>query len=628
MESESHPLSHAPRRRRQRGAAALVVVLALFAIALALSLLLLGYGDQGMRHSSAMSEDATLHFLAVSGVNHAFAEVKDQTDYDGDGHFGAVGVATPAVLRDPENRPIGEYQAYVVNVAGDPAVDAPVYRIRVRVAQPSFANPLRWQTAEAAIGWVPDFALLNNLAAISVAGPLAANPDLADWNSSGFRVSGGDYPALIFTDPTARDNFLADGTIRNGWFSNGLDSKITGAPNVEIERPGLTPDRYEAPILLSEEAAFTAEMLNDYRDALRRHAQDLVYATEVGSGSTAGVAVDYTTATANGVVVLHDHPDVKDGAGTNKPRITSNLSLGTANVNSKVVLIDTSKFHQGHENMTSNHGDSGAGAATITGAGDLVILHPIGSRTDNTNGKMFNLNWTGNVYVIGYPVDRSTGAGNNARTDNLLYLSRADWNIQGNLMLLTAGDTEASLEARGSANGAHLNVDGGLLIFAEASGREAEIDIESQASMTVNGIVGVYGSRIEIENANNTTTDMVINGTLALGFPTDSTRTDDLKLQVRGNAQFNFDLGRVEDAAASLADLQAELDLSGSQLRSVDFRIRGMITRGAMMSGTAALAANSTSRWQLYASELSGLTSGDEPRGVDFDLVRARSGQQ
>ena len=90
---------------------------------------------------------------------------------------------------------------------------------------------------------------------------------------------------------------------------------------------------------------------------------------------------------------MHRLDDVKDGAGTGRPRIVSDHDLGS----NKTVLIDTSMFYQGGDSATDNHDRS------LRGSGTLVIMHPIGSSTDNANGKQFNLDWDGDVFVVGYP---------------------------------------------------------------------------------------------------------------------------------------------------------------------------------------------------------------------------------
>lgn len=597
------------QRESERGAAALVVVISLFTLGLAIVTVSLSYNTANMQATGGAQEDCELQMLTMAAVNHAWAEIESQTDQDGDGVLGAIGVANPIGFSDSRGRAIGEYQAWVVNKAADPVNDPPQYVLHVRAAIPTMASARRRQAAEAQIQYTPNFVLSPNAGAINISGPLTSDPDLSDWNSPDFYIDGGNAPAIVFNDANARTNFTEDNSIDVDWFNNSLDTKINGTPLDTFNRPG-SPSTFDAPFVLTNQAAFTAEMLNDYRDALRGYAHGLIHATDSGSGSGAGVTVDYAGAAADGVVLVHELPTVKDGAGSGKPRIVTNHTFGDTS-NPQTVLIDTSKFHGGHESMTDNHGDSGAGR-TITGAGTLVILHPIGSKNDNTNGKMINLNWEGDVFVIGYPADRSTGVGTNASTDNLLYVSRADWNIDGNLVVLTAGSTEASLEVNGNggAGQASVVVNGSVMMFGEAGTNEAEIDIETGAYFEVNGFLGLYGSRIELENQSSTSTDFKVNGTMALGFPLDSTRNDDLRFKVRGRAQFTYNQANVEAAIESLAQLQSQIDLNNTDLDSLDFESHGMVSKN-------------TSNWDAWQLELADIIANGTEHGVDIALIEA-----
>lgn len=593
----------------QRGAAALVVVITLFTLGLAIVTVSLSYNTANMRATGGAQEDMDLQMLSMAAVNHAWAEIESQTDQDGDGVLGSLGLTTPLGFSDSRGRAIGEYQTWVVNKAVDPVNDPPQYVLHVRVAIPTLAAPRRRQAVEAQISYTPNFVLEPNAGAINISGPLTSDPDLSYWNSPDFYIDGGDSPAIVFNDPNSLQHFTEDNTIDVDWFNNSLDTKIDGTPLNTFDRPG-SPATFDAPFVLSSQAAFDSQMLNDYRDALRSYAQGLIHASDSGSGSSAGVTVDYSGAAADGVVVVHELATVKDGAGMGKPRIVTNHTFGDT-ANPQTVLLDTSKFYGGHESLTDNHGDSGAGR-TITGAGTLVILHPIGSKNDNTNGKMINLDWEGDVFVIGYPVDRSSGAGTNAATDNLLYVSRADWNIDGNLVVLTRGNTEASLEVNGNGGSgqASVVVNGSVLMFGEASTQEAEIDIETGAYFEVNGFVGLYGSRIELENQSSSSTDFKVNGTMALGFPTDSTRNDDLTFKVRGRAQFTYDQTKVEAAIDSLAQLQSQINLTNTDLDSLDFESHGMVSKN-------------TSNWEAWQLELADIIANGTEHGVDLALIEA-----
>lgn len=543
----------------EEGTASLAGVIGLSLISMGLALAMLTTNQGQVEHSRQSRELAIVRYTALAGANDALAEVRLGTDGVGNraGGLGRLGATAPVAYTDANGNQIGEYITYVVNKAVDKANDPPEYYIRVLAAVPSFAA--EQANAQGSRGFGMEFRLQSevtfslapNLGAISYSGPVDTW-QLNNWNNNGFNVDGGDYPAVVFTDQDAYDGFVD--IVEHNWDSGwGVSDNITGAP-MQTQAEGQATE-FEAPFSLQSEAAFSAETLNDYREALRDYAEGLAHVSGNTSGhkdTDWGTLNAATGELADGTILLHAHPDVKNGAGTNKPRITQDLSFGSAG-NEKTVVIDSSLFQGGSDQVTDNHG------RTITGAGNLIILHPIGSKTDNANGKQFNLNWEGNVIVVGYPDDTTSGVGNNSRTDNLLYISRADWNVDGNVILLSSGSTEASLEMRGTgADTANLTVNGSLLMFAEATGREAEIDIEANANMTVNGIVGVYGKRAELENQDGGTgTNWTINGTLAVGLPNNTTTS--AELQVEGAANFNFNLDNVNSATENLAELQAEL---------------------------------------------------------------------
>lgn len=545
-----------PDRERGTASLAAVIGLSLIGMGLALSMLTVNLGQvERSRNSRELTE---ARYVALAGANDALAEVRGDNDGTGDraDGLGALGLTNPIPYVNADGNTVGEYRSYAVNKAADPVNDAPDYYLRVLAAVPSFAAVAANQphaqayALEVRIQSEVTFALAPNLGAISYSGPVDSWA-LNNWSNTDFRITGGDYPAVVFTDEDAYDGFIdrVDSNWDSGW---DLESRVTGSPN-QTHLEG-TAAEFEAPFSLQNEAAFDADTLNDYRNALRDYAEGLAHVEGNTSGSkdTDWGSLDANGELSDGTIILHEHPDVKNGAGTNKPRITQDLTFGGSGVK-KTVVIDSSQFQGGSDSVTDNHD------RTITGEGTLVVLHPIGSKTDNANGKQFNLNWKGDVIVLGYPKDTTTGVGNNSRTDNLLYLSRADWNVEGNVILLSSGSTEASLEMRGTGSDtANLTVDGSLLLFAEATGREAEIDIEANANMTVNGIVGVYGKRAELENQDGGTgTNWTINGTLAVGLPGD--RTTSSELQVEGQADFNFNLDNVNAATENLAELQNDL---------------------------------------------------------------------
>jgi hypothetical protein len=176
---------------------------------------------------------------------------------------------------------------------------------------------------------------------------------------------------------------------------------------------------------------------------------------------------------------------------------------------------------------------------------------------------MFDLDWEGDVFVLGYPDDRSSGVGENSATDNLIFLSRAQWDIKGNVVVVTRGQTEASVEMEGasSSDASKLKVEGSLLIFGDANTEESELDIEKWAHVEVKGILGMYGASVEIEVQNSSNTSLKVDGTFATGLS--GTRTnDDFDFEATGDTTLKFDQGKVDDAVESLTELQSNLVFS------------------------------------------------------------------
>lgn len=570
---------------REQGTASLAGVIGLSLIAMGLALSSLTSNQGQVEHARQSRELAAARYVALAAANDALSEVRSDADGAGDraGGLGSLGLINPITFNDANGNAVGEYRTYVVNKAADIAVDPPLYYIRVLAAVPTFAAVTANQqgssgfSMEVRLTSEVTFSLAPNLGAISFSGPVNSWA-LNNWNNSGFSIDGGEYPAVVFTDQSAYDGFInqVDDNWSAGW---NLDGKISGAPN-STHQEG-TAKEFEAPFTLQNDAAFSAETLNDYRNALRSYAEGLAHVTPSGGSKTTDWgSMNASGELTDGTILLHAHPDVKNGAGANKPRITQDLTFGGGGVE-KTVVIDSSKFQGGGDFVTDNHGRK------ITGEGTLIILHPIGSKTDNANGKQFDLDWKGNVIVLGYPNDTTSGVGNNAPTDNLLYLSRADWNVEGNLIVLSSGSTEASLEMRGNgADTANLTVNGSLLMFAEATGREAEIDIEGNANMTVNGIVGIYGKRAELENQNGGTgTNWTINGTLAVGLP-DNGSTTSTELQVEGQANFNFNLDNVNAATENLAALQQSLVFQNEIPNGFTYAAQSWVTGDRSLYGT------------------------------------------
>ena len=569
----------------EQGSASLAGVVGLSLIAMGLALASLTNNQAQVGHSRQSRELAIARYVALAGTNDALSEVRTDTDGAGDraGGLGALGLNNPIPFNDANGNQVGEYVTYVVNKAAVPATDPPEYYIRSLAAVPTFAAVTANQqgaagfSMEVRLNSQAEFSLTPNLGAISFSGPIDSW-ELQNWGNSGFSIDGGDYPAVVFTDESAYDGFVnqIDDNWTAGW---NLDGKISGAPN-NTHLEGQAKE-FEAPVSLQAEATFDADTLNDYRNALRDFAEDKAHVSASGnSTSTDWGSLNAAGELSDGTILVHALAAVKDGAGSGKPKIVTDLSFGGPG-NEKTVVIDSSLFNGGGRALSDNS------SRTISGEGTLVILHPIGSKSDDTTGIIPNLNWKGNVIVLGYPGDTTQNVGQNLRTDNLLYLSKADWNVEGNLILLSSGTTEASLEMRGtSGDTANLNVDGSLMIFAEATGREAEIDIESYANMTVNGIVGVYGKRAELENQNGGSgTNWTINGTLAVGLP-DNGNSTSTRLMVKGSANFNFDFDNVTEATDSLAELQQNLVFQNQIPQGFTYSAQSWLLENRTLFGT------------------------------------------
>lgn len=659
----------------------MLAVLGLFGLMAALALLAISANTVNVKHSGDAKDDADLTMLTNAALAQAMAEINTQTDHDGDGHLGCVGVAgtatgytNPARLTVPNTNPVavvGEFKTYVVNKATTPATDPPNYVIRALVAIPSFAaaeaavsvnNRPRVRVAEAQVSSNVAFLLKPKAGAVSLAGPLQGDPDLIlsnaamsidgrDPGPNGIRGDGDDilYPAIMFTDQSSMDNFTQDDQVDMAYTgatnpaTGGLGTRIFGGPMQTFDRKSGnnntgaagTPAQYSAPFLLETGAAFSAGMLNDYKNALRNYAHSLAHATVVnpGNATTETVSIDYAAAAADtslpggGAIILHQHASVKDGAGVGKPRIVSNLNFGTAGVSTATVILDTTKFEGGMQNIADNFGDA-ANGRTISGNGTLIIFHPIGSAGDNNNtSKIPNLNWTGNVFIIGYPKDTNSTNGPNPSTDNLLYIDKADWTVNGNLMLLTNGSMEPSIEAssNNSANKATLTVNGAMLVFGEITTAEVDIEMESNATLTVNGMLGAYGSRLEIE-AQSSSTQIQVEGTFAMGLPAGNTRNDDLSLRLNSNSDIKYSNAMVQGAVDGLTALQGNLQLSSSNLSSLDFAFDGMILRSNPGKPTGAATAGEIANppagsWLAYRNELAALVAASTARGLDPNLV-------
>ena len=105
----------------------------------------------------------------------------------------------------------------------------------------------------------------------------------------------------------------------------------------------------------------------------------------------------------------------------------------------------------------------------------------------------------------------------------------------------------------------NLTINGSLLALAEATSHESEIEVEENSSLTVNGLTGMFGSRIEIE-ASGAGSSLSFDGTLAIGMAQDLdtgiTRPDHFEFEMRGSVKLVYDKTKVDNAVSNLTGLQ------------------------------------------------------------------------
>ena len=248
----------------------------------------------------------------------------------------------------------------------------------------------------------------------------------------------------------------------------------------------------------------------------------------------------------------------------------------------EVTVIEAGSI--GENNVFRTSGQS------ITGHGTLIIKHtciPVNP---------LDLKWTGDVYVVGFNGDGS----------DLFNPDDLTATIDGNLVLLADTDNEASLELIGSSD---VTNNGSLLCLAEANSKEAEVEVEDSSRLTVNGLLGLYGSRIELE-ASDSGTSLAVNGTMSIGMAQDVNRSDDFTFDFRGSVSLIYNEDLLSDALGGLGDLQLELGVepTGGGGSSYGFGLAG--TGGSHLSGESAAA-------EVSAHIAQHGTGSDY--GVDFD---------
>ncbi len=494
---------------------------------------------------SDSTDEIRATYLANAALHEGFAEVAAQEDLDVDG-LGAIGVGNPRVLRDARGAVIGEYVSFVQYI-GDNNVLTGVAAI------PNFAAPTAIHSSRAIVNAEVEFILKPSSGALAISGPLN-NPNMSGMSTGGFQITGdGDTPAIVLSNAAAHEAFM-DEMIHELDDGDWDGTEVTGTAETYTALDGT---EYNWPIGYREKSFLTADDLNTYRNDLRAHFEEMAdSADRLVSDKVYGDHAWGTTASPEVTVIDCD-------------------------------LAGTTRVFRTEDQ-------------TITGSGTLIIKHTIKHRYN------LNFNWDGDVVIIGYDGDGS----------DLLYTYGSNMTINGNLILLAGDTTEASFEIADSVSSyvgggderkSLITVNGGVLCLAEAGSHETEIEVEDSSELHVNGFVGMYGSRVEIEA--NSGTVLNVTGTFAAGLP-DSGRSDDFFFQLSGDVNLAYDKTIAEDAINGLTELQADVDLSGST---------GGVTYNKFMF-TAAISSEAGSSISDLAMYHQLMGAGAE-MGVDMDSI-------
>lgn len=503
------------RPERQRGAALIVASIVAFVVLV----LMAGMVTMSFTKSRALAEtvrQTNCEYVAHAALNAAFAEVLAGEDPEGDG-LGAVGTGDPVVFTDSQGNVLGEYLAIVTQQGTNNVITAVA-------GVPDLANPEFVESMEGVVQAQPTFLLKPKPGAISASGPIT-HPSFPSMGSDDL-IDGGQFPAFTLSSELAYENLMDElGFLIFARKITGEELQGTPYSVYDHHHNGKT----KLPLAVQSGVTLTAEALNDYRNSLRTAVLDLA-------------------AQADRVVTS---------------RINNSPTWGTEN-NPQVTVIEAKKIGKDRVFNKSNQ--------TITGNGTLIIKHTI---RPGKNGKKPNINWDGDVYVLGFDGDGS----------DLVYFYGADVNINGNFILLASDNTEASLEMRDYGSTiSNVTVNGALLTLAEAKSHESEIEVEGDSRLTVNGIMGLYGSRIEIE-ASGSDTQLNVNGTLAIGMAQDLNgninRGDDFEFEMRGEVQVIYDKNLVTQAVEGLSNLDINNYDGVDQVQSYEVKLSGGATGSA-----------------------------------------------
>ena len=508
-------------RHRERGAVFIVVILVLL-MTLALSGAMMSLMQTKARAEAEFRQRVHVDNVAFAATQLAYLEIAQQVDSTGDG-LGAMGLTTPEPYVDSRGVVLGELKTAVRQENGENIVVAVA-------AVPTFANPSVMSAVEREVSSEVQFLLTPKPAALSISGPVFS-PTLPDASSATMQLSGGDFPAMTLTSTTAYDSFM--NTLGDLVNSSAIDATdLTGSQTSTYEHSKV--GEIVLPVLQQEDSFLTSTALDKYRTEMRAAVE------------TMALTPDYSVTSP----------------------VSGDQTWGTSAA-PQVTVLDTSVIGTMDGVFTTP-------GQTITGHGTLIVQHTLRPHNDT------NINWTGDVFVLGYDGD----------PDDLLYLFGTNLNVDGNLILLASDATEASLEiADSGSRPSDVTVNGSILVLAEAASHEAEIEVENSSSLTVNGMVGAFGSRIELE-VSSSTASMTVNGTLSAGMAQDLDaelfRSDDFELQMTGPVNVTYDRANVETSLDGLQTMEGNIGLDGADLpESVALRLGGS---SGSLSPAAALA--------------------------------------
>ena len=459
----------------------------------------------------------------------------------------------------------------VVAQSGDRAV------ITAVAAVPSFADPMMVSSVKSLYIAERETLFEAPPAAIALCGsvqdPLLTGLDAAD------RIDGGaDAPAFVATDQGARD---AVRSLLSDMISyDGLDpSTITGATNGQ-ETLSVGHRR---------ESALTSQALDEYRQGVTQQAKSLALSADRSITS---------------------------------PVIGDQL-WGTA-LMPEVTVIDAGAI--GADNVFGTDGQ------TITGVGTLIIIDAV---RPGGNGARLNLNWTGDVILLGGETasttvdpalelepdktldlaDTTTTDETALRTDGgtelepiletdlepvtaepdaqaLFHAYGTTANIEGNLVILSSDANDANVVLENSSSRpSSLRVAGSVMAVAESTARDASLSVAGSSSLHVDGLVGLYGSRARVSVASAGAFNVV--GSLAMVLAdklSDSGSAGDLAIDASGSFSVQYAAGQVAASLKGIESLEAELNVAPTEA-TVAYGLLSVGSAGSTPSGEASAAA-------------------------------------